>query len=98
MQLSIALGVLATVAQALTAPAPTPPVFNTWFVPNAPLMRQPSPTPAPESAVPRNTRPVVVCGTVVVPVDASVDPGMVRSVPTDSAFTMRTIKPSLCRD
>jgi len=98
MQLSIALGVMATVAQALTAPAPTLPVVNPWFAPRTPLMRQPPSTPAPESAAPRSTGPRIVCGTVVVPVDAAVDPAMVKSVPTDSAFTMRTIKPPLCRD
>lgn len=98
MQLSIALGVMATVVQALTAPPPAAPVFNTWVVPRAPLAPPQPSTPAPEPAVRGSRGPMVVCGTVVVAVDAAVDPGLVRPVPTDRAFTMRTVKPPLCRD
>jgi hypothetical protein len=43
-------------------------------------------------------KPYVVCGTLIVPADASIDPKM-RIVPPDSGVkhTMRTISPPICR-
>ena len=101
-QLSVTIGVLVTLAQTLTVPAtpvqtvPSTPdyartaTFQRLFTPTTPVT-------SPQGAGVR-TGPRVVCGTVVVPVDPAVDPRILRPVPTDVTFAMRSIVPPLCVD
>jgi hypothetical protein len=108
-QFSATIGVLATLAQTLTAPtfAP-PPVFE---VPRPPartapfkgLFKPPPGVSAPQSLPAARVavvdlRPRVVCGMVVVPADPAVDPRMAKAVPSDVTFNMRVVKPPLCLD
>lgn len=42
-------------------------------------------------------QPTVVCGTVLVPVDASVDPKMRKPMPqSDVTYAIRAVKPPMC--
>lgn len=108
-QLYATIGVLVTLAQMLTAPAAFRPTlapgdtrpgrapFERLFA----VARQQAPRPTPRTLEAEQDLPgrtTVVCGTVVIPADPSVDPRMVRPVPADTAFTMRAVKPPVCRD
>ena len=83
--LSLMIGVLATVAQTLAAPA---------------AARLPTVQPAlilrVETA--EHIAPRIVCGMVVVPVDAAVDRRMVVQPPSDVTFAIKVIVPPVCVD
>ena len=119
-QVSATIGLLATLAQSLVAPAaplPDQSPAQLGRSPQAPKTQGPSPksgspfvlfapaTPLPTQPTPRGGAtaplrdlPKVVCGMVVVPVDPALDPRMVKSVPSDTTFTMRVIAPPVCWD
>ena len=91
--LSLTIGVLATLAQTLTIPAvaPKPRLAG----PTLSRSRQPAPPPGD---VAEHVAPRVVCGMVVVPVNATVDPRMVVPPPSDVSFKMKVIVPPVCVD
>ena len=109
-QLSATMGLLAALAQTLSVPAarprPVPAPDAALFRPApfesllTPARRQrPKPRVLTFDGAPAGlATPTVVCGTVVVPVDPTVDRRMVRPAPSDAAYTMRAIKPPVCRD
>lgn len=109
-QLSGTIILLATLAQTLIVPTARPhPVPAPNAALGGPARVESSLTPTRRQA-PRArgltfdgapaglVTPTVVCGTVVVPVDPAVDRRMVKPVPSDAAYTMRTIKPPVCRE
>ena len=108
MNFAVTAGIVATLTQALTAPLPVAvPVGGAddrhfslstqapdarWL--HAPPIPQPgTPAPAPSDV---RLEPRVICGMTVVPVTPSADPGMVRTVPSDTRYHIRSIPPSLC--
>ena len=103
--LSVTVGVLATVAQTLTVPAGTPQpssaarpaVFAGLFAMPTPLPTVQSP-PSSRPDLVESAAPRVVCGMVVVPVDAAVDPRMVVQRPSGVTFGMKVIVPPVCVD
>lgn len=71
--------------------------FVRLFAPATPLPAQPPPRGGAAAAAQRD-QPRVVCGMVVVPVNSSPDPRMVKPVPSDVTFAMRVVAPPLCWD
>ena len=64
--------------------APRPFVFRT-------------PTPPPPEKKQADSRSEVICGMTIVHPDATIDPGIVKSVPdTKTTFTLKTVQPSVC--
>jgi len=107
-QLSATIGVLATLVQTLSVPAVAPPpAFPVTPSPartapferlSAPPATQQGPHSPPAQVAEVRLLPRVVCGMVVVPVDAAVDPLMVKAAPSDVTFHMRAVKPPVCVD
>jgi hypothetical protein len=51
---------------------------------------------AKEAPGPRN--PTVVCGMLVIPADATIDPGIKKPAPQDKKYTMKTLPPPCERE
>ena len=102
-QLSVTIGVLVTLAQTLAVPpttarqtGPSSP-DRARMVPFQRLFTPTTTVTSPQVAgVQTGSR--VVCGMLVVPADSTVDPGMLRPVPTDVTFAVRSIVPPICKD
>ncbi len=108
MNFAATAGIVATLTQALTAPLPVAvPVGgigggHALFPAQAPdagrlpapVVRQPD-APAPDPSDVR-LAPRVICGMTVVPVTPSSDPRMVRPVPSDTRYHLRSIAPPVC--
>ena len=108
MNFAVTAGIVATLTQALTAPLPVavpaggaddrqfslsaqaPDARN---LPTPAIPQPETPVPAPPGA---RLESRVICGMTVVPVTPSADPGMVRTVPSDTWYHIRSIPPSLC--
>ena len=80
-----------------------PPFTKLFRPPSSPLLKPAAPTvpfdPKSVAKSPLLSRlpPKVVCGMTVVPVDSSIDPKIVRPVPSDGTkFTLRIYKPPVC--
>ena len=107
--LSLTIGVLATLAQTLTVPAVEPQPSSAVRTPARPakfgeLLATPAPLPtvqpqsSPRADAAKNVAPRIVCGMVVVPVDAAVDRRMVAQPPSDVSFALKVIVPPVCVD
>ena len=73
------------------------PYRNLFGPPPARRLQTVQPRPAPAMpTVP--ARPAVVCGTLIVPADPSVDPKIRAPLPRNNqTFTMRSITPPVCK-
>jgi hypothetical protein len=107
--LSLTIGVLATLSQTLAVPAVAPQPSSAVRAPARPAKfggllapAEALPTvqlpPSPLADAVKNVAPRIVCGMVVVPVDAAVDRRMVAQPPSDVSFAMKVIVPPVCVD